>query len=237
MTQPESDRIEALARWYHEEQLDFDKRLISYRYRTLKSHLVGKRGLEVGPAEGQMTQFLVADFDELHVLEASASLLDTIPAYPNLRKHHGLAEEFDAPVQFDTVVMEHILEHVDDPVGITSRARSWLAPGGRLLAGVPNGHSFHRLAAVKMGLLDNPCQLDVRDHALGHRRVYTPESFRADLEMAGWRVIELTGVFFKPVTNGQIQAHWTPAMMEGFYELGKDFPRHAAELMAVCVPR
>jgi hypothetical protein len=42
------------------------------------------------------------------------------------------------------------------------------------------------------------------------------------------------GVFFKPLTNQQIQDHWTEEMIQGFYELGKDFPEYAAELYAVC---
>jgi hypothetical protein len=42
------------------------------------------------------------------------------------------------------------------------------------------------------------------------------------------------GVFFKPLSNQQIQEQWSEAMIQGFYELGKDFPSHAAELYAVC---
>jgi hypothetical protein len=41
-------------------------------------------------------------------------------------------------------------------------------------------------------------------------------------------------VFFKPVSNQQIQDTWTEKMMDGFYELGKDFPEHANELYAIC---
>ena len=50
--------------------------------------------------------------------------------------------------------------------------------------GVPNGHSIHRLVAVKMGLLKDPCELNQRDKSLGHRRIYTPETLRKDIEAA-----------------------------------------------------
>jgi hypothetical protein len=42
------------------------------------------------------------------------------------------------------------------------------------------------------------------------------------------------GVFFKPLSNEQIQYHWTEEMIQGFYAVGKDFPDQAAEMYAVC---
>jgi 2-polyprenyl-3-methyl-5-hydroxy-6-metoxy-1,4-benzoquinol methylase len=234
MITEEKARVEGLSNWYLKEQLDFDKRLIRFRYRTLKPHIQGPYGLELGPAEGEMTQFLVADFEELTAVEGAADLLEQIPVHPRLVKVHSLFEEFRPNKLYNTIVMEHILEHVDDPVGLLKRATPWLAPGGKLLLGVPNASSIHRLAAVKMGLLGKPNDLNTRDVALGHRRVYSPATLRADIEEAGLKAIELGGVFFKPLSNKQIQDHWTEEMIEGFYELGKDFPEHAAEIYAVC---
>lgn len=227
-------RIADKADWYLQEQLDFDKRLIGFRYQTLRPHLRGPEGLELGPAEGQMTRFLLDHFERLTVVEGAAKLLEMIPDAPRLVKVCSLFEDFEPERRFDTVVMEHILEHVEDPAELLRRVGGWLAPGGRILAGVPNGHSIHRLAAVKMGLLADPCELNPRDHALGHRRVYTPETLRADVEAAGLRIHEMGGVFFKPLSNQQIQDHWTEPMIQAFYELGKDFPAFAAELYVVC---
>jgi hypothetical protein len=42
------------------------------------------------------------------------------------------------------------------------------------------------------------------------------------------------GVYFKPLSNQQIQDHWDERMLEGFYELGKDFPENAADIFAIC---
>lgn len=232
----EHERVASLSDWYLSEQLDFDKRLIRFRYQTIKPRLVGPRGLELGPAEGEMTALLVDDFEQLTIVEGSADLLEKISPRPNLVKVHSLFEEFEPTQSFDSIVLEHILEHVEDPVGLMARVRTWLSPTGKLFLGVPNGHSIHRLVAVKMGLLEHPCQLNARDHALGHRRVYTPATFRADIERSGLRVVEMGGVYFKPLSNGQIQDHWTEEMIQGFYELGKDFPDLAAEIFAVCMP-
>lgn len=230
----EVDRVNLGANWYLKEQLDFDKRLIRFRYQTLKPHLKGPAGLELGPAEGEMTQFLVGDFEQLTVVDAAGELLQRIPSPPNLVKVCSLFEEFQAARSFDTIVMEHIVEHVAEPVALLRKVREWLKPGGRILVGVPNGHSIHRLVAVKMGLLREPCQLNSRDEALGHRRVYTRATLSSDLAAGGLAIEELGGVFFKPLSNKQIQDHWSEEMIDGFYELGKGFPEHAAELYAVC---
>ena len=229
----EEHRVESLADWYLKEQLDFDKRLIRFRYLTLKPYLQGPEGLELGPAEGEMTQFLLQDFETLTVVEGSGELLGQIPTRPNLIKVHSLFEEFMPKCLYNTIVLEHILEHVEDPVALLMRVKKWLMPGGRILIGVPNGNSIHRLVAVKMGLLQNPCELNSRDHSLGHRRVYTQDTLKSDLQLAGLKLIEMGGVFLKPLSNQQIQDHWTEEMIQGFYELGKNFPENAAELYAV----
>ena len=234
ITENELQRVDSLSEWYLKEQLDFDKRLIRYRYETIKQKLVGRRGLELGPAEGEMTQFLVRDFDVLTVVEGSSDLLAKIPERANLIKIHALFDEFHPEEKFDSIILEHVLEHVDNPVSLLTQVKEWLAPNGRLFLGVPNGNSIHRLAAVKMGMLAHPCQLNPRDHALGHRRVYIPATFTTDIEKSGLSVLEIGGVYFKPLSNSQIQESWTEEMIQGFYELGKDFPDFAAEIYAVC---
>ena len=230
----ERQRVDGLSTWYLEQQLDFDRRLIGFRYRSLRPHLRGPRGLELGPAEGLMTRLLLPHFERLTVVDGSLELLERIPPAPTLVKVHALFEELALPEPADTVILEHVLEHVADPVGLLRRARSFLAPGGRMILGVPNGHSLHRLVGVKMGLLEDPCALNERDHALGHRRVYTPASVERDVSAAGLRLRERWGVFLKPLSNRQMEEQWDEALIEGFYELGKDFPDHACEIQCLC---
>jgi 2-polyprenyl-3-methyl-5-hydroxy-6-metoxy-1,4-benzoquinol methylase len=230
----EGSRVESQSDWYLKEQLDFDRRMIGFRYQTLKPHIKGPEGLELGPAEGEMTQFLVADFSNLTVVDGSSELLSQIPDRTNLKKVHSLFEEFEPSQKFNTIIMEHILEHVDDPVALLTKAKGWLWAGGKVLIGVPNANSIHRLVAVKMGLLTVPSELNSRDYALGHRRVYAPETLALDIKQAGYNIDEMGGVFFKPLSNSQIQENWNEDMIQGFYNLGKDFPENAAELYAVC---
>lgn len=234
MVTEEKNRLAELSRWYFKKQLDFDTRLIYYRYITLKSHFQGPEGLELGPADGQMTRFLLNDFKRLTVVEGSAELLAAIPDKPNLTKVHSLFEEFSPDRKFRTIIMEHILEHVEDPVNLLKMSLKWLDPSGKILIGVPNANSIHRLVAVKMGLLNNSRQLNERDFSLGHRRVYTRNTLKEDIEAAGLKILEMGGVFFKPLSNSQIEAHWSEEMIDGFYEIGKDFQENCAEIYTIC---
>ena len=58
--------------------------------------------------------------------------------------------------------------------------------------------------------------LNARDHQLGHRRVYTKESLKADIEACNLTIIEFGGVFLKPVSNKQIDENWNDEMIEAF---------------------
>jgi 2-polyprenyl-3-methyl-5-hydroxy-6-metoxy-1,4-benzoquinol methylase len=228
------ERLIAAADWYLNDQLNFDRELIRFRYRTLRPYLRGPRGLELGSAEGQMTRLIAHDFDQLTVVDSVQQLLDAIPALTNVTKVRSLIEAFTPPGVFETVIIDHVLEHVADPQSILGRVQRWLAPNGRLIVGVPNARSIHRLIGVKMGLLGDPTELNERDLAVGHRRVYTPESFEKELREARLHIVHIGGVFLKPLSNQQIQDTWGDALKEAFYQLGAEFPRHAAELFAVC---
>jgi 2-polyprenyl-3-methyl-5-hydroxy-6-metoxy-1,4-benzoquinol methylase len=230
----EKKRLERASKFYLQDQLSIDRKLVLRRYRATKSYFRGKSALEMGPAEGLMTEKLLSDFESVTIVEGSRALLGAIPCHPRLRKIHSLFEEFSPQDQFDTIIMDHVLEHVEDPVRLLSLAGSWLVPNGIIIAGVPNANSLHRLAAVKMGLLKSTNQLNDRDISQGHRRVYSVDEFRNDFMSAGLTVIQkLGGVFLKPLSHSQIEETWTDPMIEAFFDLGEEFPDLAADIYIV----
>ena len=143
-------------------------------------------------------------------------------------------ENYDPNEQFYTIIMAHILEHVKDPILILKKAKNWLRDDGVILIDVPNANSIHRQAGVKMGLLKSVDELNKLDKKLGHRRVYTWETLKRDIESAGLKIKKMGGVFLNPLTNAQIEKWFTEEMMDAFYELGKEYPEIAAEIYAVC---
>jgi len=226
-------KIELHSEWYLNDQLNFDRILISCRYKAIREFFKNGVGLEMGPADGVMTECLIRDFDELDIVDGSEQLLNIIPPYPNVKKYCSLFEEFIPTRQYNTIVMEHILEHIENPVEVLKKTKLWLKSDGVIVIGVPNAKSFHRLAAVKMDILKSEYSLNERDKQLGHYRVYDLDSLRKDIEDAGYHIRHTGGVFFKPVSNKQIEDSWTPQMIEGFFQLGKDFPENAAEIFVI----
>tara|TARA_R110002012_G_scaffold321984_1_gene553081 strand:- start:23862 stop:24128 length:267 start_codon:yes stop_codon:yes gene_type:complete len=86
-----------------------------------------------------------------------------------------------------------------------------------------------------MGLLNSIYELNSRDHELGHYRVYDMDTLKSHVTEAGFKVKETGGIFLKPVSNEQIEQHWTKEMIEGFYKAGQHFQENCAEIFLVCV--
>ncbi len=96
-----------------------------------------------------------------------------------------------APGPFDVVVAADVLEHVARPERLLAELPGRLAPGGRLLASIPNfAHWYPRLRVAagrfdydRRGILD-----------AGHLRFFTRRSFERLATKSGWRVLRCRAV-------------------------------------------
>lgn len=207
---------------------------IQYSFRIFSRHLAGETILELGPAEGVMTELLATRGMALTLVEGAQSFCEDLRRrFPSAQVHHSLFEDFETEVKFDNIVLGHVLEHVEDPVNILSLAKRWLASSGRILAAVPNARSLHRQAAVMMGMLPTEESLNSVDLHHGHRRVFTPESFRNTFLAAGFSIDVFGGYWLKPVSNAQIQRSWSPEMLAAFMQLGERYPDIAGEIYVI----
>jgi len=85
-----------------------------------------------------------------------------------------------APGSLDAITAWHVLEHLEDPGAALARLRSWLAPGGLLLAGVPNLASWQaRLGGPRWYHLDLP----------RHRTHFTADGMETLLRRSGFAVL------------------------------------------------
>lgn len=208
--------------------------MIAYSFEVFRRFLRPGRILEMGPAEGFMTDALAGLGQPLTVVEGAQRFCQEIAArHPGAEVVNALFEEFAPSDAFDNIVLGHVLEHVADPVDILRRCRGWLAPGGRILAAVPNARSLHRQAGVLMGMLPVENAMNDLDRHHGHRRVYDPEGFRADFRAAGLQIEVFGGYWLKPVSNGQIEANWTPELLDAYMALGERYPDIASEIYVV----
>ena len=227
-------RVNDSSNFYRDSILGFDYQLAKFHFACLKPFFKGDIALELGPASGYMTELLVNEFKTLHLVEGSESLLNEIPNYQNIIKYHSLFEDFETPQKYDSIIMSHVLEHIENPFLILKKIYNWLEDDGIFLVSVPNAKSIHRLVAVQMGMLANEYELNARDHELGHYRVYDMDVLSTHMVDAGFKVIDKGGVFLKPLSNAQIENTWTPEMIEGFYKVGKYFQENCSDLFIIC---
>lgn len=229
----EQERIEGIAA-SSRYSLGINEQMVRYCYEVARRWILGPRVLELGPAEGVMTDLLVEDGFDLTVVEGALSFCKRIRArHSTVSVVHSIIEEFTSEPVFNTVILGHVLEHVEDPSEVLNLVKTWLAPEGRIFAAVPNARSLHRQAAVIMGLLGREDELNEADLGHGHRRVFNPESFRACFSMAGLHVEHFGGYWLKPLSNGQIESYWTEPMVQAFVRLGERYPDIAGEIVVV----
>ncbi|MEJ7813447.1 MAG: class I SAM-dependent methyltransferase [Gemmatimonadaceae bacterium] len=207
---------------------------VRHSYSIVERFLRDGSILELGAAEGVMTNYLARRGQPLTIVEGSGRFCADLRArFPQCEVVHALFEEFEPGRAFDNIVLGHVLEHVDDPVRILARVRSWLSERGRVVASVPNARSLHRQAAVSLGLLQFEEELNDLDRHHGHRRVYNPETFRRDFRAAGFTVETFGGYWIKPLSNQQLDSTWTDEMIQAFMQLGERYPDIAAEIYVV----
>ena len=236
-SEQELNRLQAIAAdsWYAR---GVSARMVEHSFEICARHLRGGRLLEMGPAEGVMTPHLARIAGELTLVEGTAAFCDDLRRrFPQARVVHSLFEDFEPAQAFDSIVLGHVLEHVEDPVALLKRVRGWLADGGRLFAAVPNARSLHRQAGVILGLLPIENAMNETDRHHGHRRVYDPELFRSHFLEAGLAIEVFGGYWLKPVSNRQIEQSWTPELLDAFMRLGERYPDIACEIYVVAGSR
>jgi 2-polyprenyl-3-methyl-5-hydroxy-6-metoxy-1,4-benzoquinol methylase len=201
--------------------------------------------LELGSFKGDFTQRLLAEYDDVTCVEASGA------AVAEARRRlgdkatlvHGLFEDVQLPRRYDNVILAHVLEHLEDPVGTLSRINNdWLSDRGRLFLVCPNANAPSRQIAVKMGLISHNTAITPSEQAHGHRVTYTLDTLERDCAAAGLKVVHRSGIFFKALANFQwdrlLQTDIiSPAYLDGCYALGQQYPDLCSSIYLICERR
>jgi 2-polyprenyl-3-methyl-5-hydroxy-6-metoxy-1,4-benzoquinol methylase len=214
-----------------------DRQFLAWTVDRLLDWVKGPEVLELGFGDDQWTEKILRRFGHSHVVDASERLLvqAQVKYGDRITTYASLFEEFSPPKRFDSVVASYVLEHVEDPVEVMTRAASWLAPGGHVLVVVPHADSIHRRLAVAMGMQTRTDALGPTDRQMGHRRVYTIAAMERDIVAAGLKIHRRRGLLFKPLPQGMLTG-FSAAMLEGFMKLGDEAPmEYAASIAFDCV--
>lgn len=198
--------------------------------------------LELGSYTGEFTSRLAERFGDITCVEASgeAAAAARVRLGDRARIIQGTFETVALDRRFDHIVLTHVLEHLDDPVGVLRRVNDeWLSETGRLFLVCPNGNAASRQIAVRMGLISHNSAVTPSERAHGHRITYTLDTLEGHARAAGLKVIHRSGIFFKALANFQ----WdrllatdiiSPEYLEGCYQLGHVYPDLCSSIFLVC---
>jgi 2-polyprenyl-3-methyl-5-hydroxy-6-metoxy-1,4-benzoquinol methylase len=215
---------------------NFNDWLIRQRYELLKRYFKGGTCLELGPANGEGTAYLLDNFARVVAVDGSQQAIDDLKKRFPTGKLECICSYFEDLAigeKFDTIVLAHILEHVDNPDGILQVAKKFLKPDGIMIVDVPNGMSLHRQIGVEMGLLEKVTDLNEGDLSIGHKRVYTPEVFQKQITDAGLEIDRFGGVFIKILSNAQSEKTFDEKQLAALLTIGERYPDIAAEMYVI----
>jgi len=122
--------------------------------------------------------------------------------------------DFDwQPAEFDALILSEVLEHLVEPGQLLRRLARFVRPGGMVLASSPNIAHWRVLRELVKGRFDLADQ-GVFDRT--HLRWFTPATFAAMFEIAGFRIEHLG-----PVTpfSPRIEAlsRWTAGRVDHLF--------------------
>src|SRR4051812_38346908 len=111
--------------------------------------------LELGSFKGDFTDRLLPHFSDVTCVEASGESLEEHRARhgDRVRLVHSRFEDATLPERYDNVVLTHVLEHIDDRVGLLRRGNEGgVADDRPRLPLFPHAHAPSRPNAVLIGL-------------------------------------------------------------------------------------
>ena len=162
----------------------------------------GMKVLDYGCGTGVSLLEIQALGGEAYGIEADPNVRPVAEAL-GLRIHFGSLDDDPFPGErFDLIVLNQVLEHIPDPLGLLGRLRERLAPGGRLILSFPNAASFYaRLFGRRW----------INWHVPYHLHHFTRRSCRELFRRGGWRVRQLRTITPNLWTVLQCRAAAAPA--------------------------
>jgi len=92
---------------------------------------------------------------------------------------------------FDIALLIHVLEHVEDPIGLLKDIHQLLTPNSILFIESPNATRFSLIHSLKKGTLVNK-----HEYPPQHLTFWSPSSLYKTLELAGYQVLECNALPF-----------------------------------------
>lgn len=190
----QESKSKAYATRYTEQELRLFRQKLEQRYAAIcacQDTSTYRRFLDVGCGEGFALQFFAdggyqvrgLDYSRAGVEQHHPQLLDQLVEGDVFA---SLQAEIAAGHTYDIIWLQHVLEHVLDPISLLRQLKSLVAPGGVLVVTVPNDFSALQQKALDDGRIDRPFWIVVPDHI----SYFNTQSIDEVVAHTGWRLLD-----------------------------------------------
>lgn len=220
---------------------DFDV-MHHYMIESFKPFFKNDDVLELGSFKGDFTKRLIPYFNDITCVEASDEAIELAKQSlkSNITYYNSLFEDTILPKKYSNIILTHVLEHIDNPVGLLNQIKNeWLSEDGNLFIVCPNANAPSRQIAVKMGLISHNSAITPSEAEHGHRITYTLDTLERDATKGGLNIIHRSGIFFKALANFQWDQILNTSIiskeyLDGCFKLGQQYPDLCSSIMLVC---
>jgi 2-polyprenyl-3-methyl-5-hydroxy-6-metoxy-1,4-benzoquinol methylase len=217
---------------------DFDNEIILnwYPRRILAKSEGAKSILELGLGHGITTNIFTGKFDKHVVVEGSSAIIDNFKIkHPDCSAKiiQSFFEDYETDEKYDVIVIGFVLEHVDDPYEILCHVKKLSSKDSKIFIAVPNAEGMNRRLGYLAGMLKDMNALSDNDIIQGHKRYYTVQTLTEHIQLAGYTIDFLEGIYLKPFTTRQmVSLNLDPKIIRALCELGVDYPELSLGLFA-----
>lgn len=102
----------------------------------------GRQLLDFGCGSGHFMLRMAQGGWEVHGVEPDPKAAEALRSKYRMPIRTSLADAEDWVERFDVIVLNHVIEHLDDPIVVLRDLSTMLAPGGEILIATPNPESL-----------------------------------------------------------------------------------------------
>ena len=233
----EIEHLESITSFYEEGDY-IDELMIDREIELIKKCVNNyESALEVGCGNGYSTERLYKLFNNFEAIEPSKGNIELLKKkVPSISCQQTLLEDYDTDKKYDNIFFLNVIEHVENPIESLKTLSNLLNDEGLIFISAPNCMSLNRRAGYKMGALDNYAKFAPKDYKVGHRRLYTVDMMRDHCEEAGLKVLDMKGVYLKPLSETQM-FELGDDVIKAFISLGEDLPHYSAGIFAIATKK
>ena len=218
----------------------FHSKLLEYSVEKIKPFYSSGNCLVCGPSiKGEIEKDLPDYYDRIICIDKDEDILNTFKDNVKSDKFELMIDNLEAldldrltNIKFDTILVLHILEHLNNPINFLKTFKSLLTINGKIIIIVPNAESLHRCLGVKMGIINNIYDLSEEDIRIEHKRIYSMYSLELTIKEAGLELYNISGILLKPFHNALMQT-LSNEILDGLNKMSDEFDDNCADILAV----